>query len=98
LTDAIEVSLDPLALADADAPPIDEWSDEQVLLAVDAIMPAEKDHRLAELLSGQKAGEFTSEEQAELRVLMQSYQQGQLQKARALGEAVRRGLRPAPMP
>ena len=72
-----------------------EWSDEQVLAAADdpGLSPTE-DRRLSELLYRQQTGTLTAEERSELRRLMENYQTQLLRKARALREAVRRGLRP----
>jgi hypothetical protein len=70
-----------------------DWSDEDVLAAADATMPAEQDRRLSELLDRQQAGLLTPPERSELTALMQLYQDRQLRKARGLREAVLRGLR-----
>jgi hypothetical protein len=56
------------------------------------MLPAE-DRRLSELLQRQQAGLLGDGERAELSALMQAYQEGLLRKARALREAVLRGLR-----
>jgi predicted DNA-binding protein len=100
LADAVRASLDPLGLDDveADARPVSEWSDEQVIAAADLQMPDAPDRRLSELLAKQGADTLTPGERAELSGLMQAYQQGLLQKAQALNEAVRRGLRHALTP
>ncbi len=96
LADTIELSLRPLG-ADAE-PPVADWPDEQVLATADADLPPAADRRLSELLDAQQAGRLTTPEQAELAALMQVYQDGLLRKARALREAVRRGLREPPAP
>jgi predicted transcriptional regulator len=96
LADTIELSLRPLG-ANGE-PPVGEWSDEQVLAAADAGLPSAADERLTRLLESQQAGRLTSPEQAELTALMQLYQDGLLRKARAVREAVRRGLREPPGP
>ena len=62
-------------------------------MAADTQMPAAEDRRLSELLDRQQAASLSGEERAELRALMQTYQEGLVRKARALREAVRRGLR-----
>jgi len=56
------------------------------------MLPAE-DRRLSELLDRQQSGVLDDAERAELRSLFASYQTGLLRKARALAEAVHRGLR-----
>ena len=98
LTEAIDVSLDPLSLPAADDRPASEWSDEQVLAAADSAMPKDDDRRLTELLDRQQTGSITSEERSALNELMQAYQSGLLRKAQGVAEAYRRGLRPAPLP
>jgi hypothetical protein len=69
-----------------------------VIAAADLQMPDAPDRRLSELLAKQGADTLTPGERAELSGLMQAYQQGLLQKAQALNEAVRRGLRHALTP
>ncbi|HEY1380293.1 MAG TPA: hypothetical protein VGF55_26055 [Gemmataceae bacterium] len=96
LADTIELSLQPLG-TDPE-PPVADWPDERVLAAADAGLPPAADRRLSDLLDAQQAGRLTSAEQAELAALMQVYQDGLLRKARALREAVRRGLREPPEP
>jgi predicted DNA-binding protein len=98
LTDAIDVSLDPFAVTAADVRPPAEWSDEQVLAAADSAMPPDDDRRLSELLDRQQAQTIMHAERGELLMLMQAYQLGLLRKAQGLAEAVRRRLRPSPMP
>lgn len=72
-----------------------EWSDEQVSAAVnDPGLSPEEDRRLSELLHRQQAGTLTVGEHSELTALMETYQTQLLRKARALRQAVRRGLRP----
>jgi hypothetical protein len=56
-------------------------------------MPAEPSQRMSDLLDGQREGTLDRLERAELAMLMQFYQTGQLLKAGALVEAVRRQLR-----
>jgi hypothetical protein len=56
-------------------------------------MASQQSQRLSELLDRQQAGKLTLDEQPELWVLMRVYERGQLHKAEALAEAVRRGLR-----
>ncbi len=93
LAETIELSLRPLGVPPNGHGPVETWSDEEVLVAADAGMPPKEDHRLSDLLYCQQAGTLTDAERAELTALMQVYQEGLLRKARALREAVRRGLR-----
>jgi hypothetical protein len=96
LADTIDVALRPLG-ANGE-PPVAEWSDEQVLAAVDAGLPPAADARLSALLDAQQADRLTTPERSELAALMQLYQDGLLRKARAVREAVGRGLREPPEP
>jgi hypothetical protein len=98
LTEAIEASLDPIVLPRADVRAPAEWSDAQALAAADSMMPPDQDRRLTELLDRQQAQSLTQEQRTELSALMQVYQAGLLHKAQGIAEAVRRGLRPAPLP
>lgn len=93
LAETIELSLQPLGASTGTEKPITAWSDEEVLAGADMVMAATEDQRLSELLLRQQAGLLTPGEQSELTALMQIYQEGLLRKARALREAVRRGLR-----
>jgi len=90
LTDVLSTALD--AWDTPEAPP-ETWSDEQVLGLCGAQMSARQSERLSELLDLQQAGRLTSDEKPELWALMRVYELGQLRKAEALAEAVRRGLR-----
>ena len=72
---------------------IGDWSDDDVLAAADVGLPVAEDRRLSELLDRQQAGLLADSERAELKALMEMYQEGLLRKAQALREAVRRGLR-----
>jgi hypothetical protein len=72
--------------------PLIAWTDKAVLAAANAALPDDKDRRLSELLECQQARNLTGTEQSELMTLMQLYQDGLLRKARALCEAVQRGL------
>ncbi|MDZ7616615.1 MAG: hypothetical protein U1E05_06390 [Patescibacteria group bacterium] len=89
LTETIELSLAPMGHA---PPPMTEWSDKDVLSATEMRLPSEDDDRLTELLDGQREGNLSESEAAELRRLMLLYQEGLLRKAMALREAVRRHL------
>ncbi len=93
LAETIAVSL-PVLRPQPDAPaPAGALSDAEVLALTDLQLPAAQDQRLSALLDRQQAGTLTEPERAELAALFQRYQEGLLQKAQALAEAVRRGLR-----
>ena len=97
LAETIELSLNPLGACAAERP-VENWADQDLLAAVDAQLSPADDQRLSELLDRQQAGALAAAEQAELRALMQAYQDGLLRKAQTLREAVRRGLRERPAP
>lgn len=69
-----------------------DLSDQQVLEAVNSQMPPDQDERLSELLYLQQARLLNPAERGELAELMRCYGTGLLRKARALREAVERGL------
>jgi hypothetical protein len=98
LAEAIKLSLPPLKTPWDNEPPLSQWSDSEVLAAADSMMAPEDDKRLSELLERQQDATLTMPEKAELAALMHLCQAGQLRKARALAEAVRRGLREPPQP
>lgn len=79
------------------SPAMNDWSNEQVATAADLKLPVKDSERISELLWSQQAGKITADEQAELQNLMTCYQALQLYQARALGEAIRRGLRTPPV-
>ncbi len=93
LADTIELSLPPFSFQSGPVRPIAELSDEEVLALTELQMEPDQDRRLSTLLDKQQAGVLTEAERAELLALMQVYQEGLLQKAQALREAVQRGLR-----
>ncbi len=97
LAETIELSLNPLGVCTAERP-VENWPDQDLLVAVDAQLPPADNQRLSELLDRQQDGALAATEQAELRALMQAYQDGLLRKAQTLREAVRRGLRERPAP
>jgi predicted transcriptional regulator len=93
LTEALELSFNPMATRAVREELMGNWSDAQVLAAADAHLSESDDARLGELLDRQQAGLLSPEERSETTRLMERYQDGLLDKARALREAVRRGLR-----
>jgi hypothetical protein len=99
LAETIELSLRPLGTSSLPEESMSEWSDESVLTAADdrGLSTAE-DQRLSELLNRQQAGVLTAAERPELTTLLDVYQTQLLRKARALREAVCRGLRPPLQP
>ncbi len=94
LAETIDLSLRPLGPEDTMGQPVTDLSDADLLVAADAQMDATADRRFSELLDQQQAGQLTDGDRASLLALMQIYQDGLLRKAKALNEAVHRGLRP----
>ena len=74
-------------------PAVTELSDRELLTLTELTLEPQTDIRLSELLERQQEGLITLPEQSELLGLMQSYQEGWLQKTQAIVEAVKRGLR-----
>lgn len=74
--------------------PAGVMADEEVLRVCDSRMDAAQSSRFGLLLDKQQSGSLAPEERPELWTLTRIYQLGQLRKAEALAEAVRRGLRP----
>ena len=95
LMETIEASLLPLGQAPK---PVIEWTNGEVLSAVDSRLSSDDDQRLGKLLVRQREGCLSEPEAAELHRLMLVYQEGLLRKAMGLREAVRRGLREPPEP
>jgi transposase-like protein len=79
------------------SPSMNEWTDDQVSAAAALKLPLHDSERISELLDKQQACEISPTESDELRNLLACYQALQLYQARALGEAIRRGLRSAPV-
>ena len=90
LTDVLSSALDAW---DVKEDAIEHWSDQRVLSQCDAQMSPRQSERLSELLDHQQSDQLTVDEKPELWALMRVYEAGQLRKAEALAEAVRRGLR-----
>ena len=69
-------------------------TDQELLQVSDSQMDPAQSSRFGLLLDKQQAGTLAPEERPELWTLTRIYQLGQLRKAEALAEAVKRGLRP----
>lgn len=74
--------------------PIEQLSDEQVLALRDLQLTADQQSELSALLQQQSENELGVADRERLDVLMDLYQRGSVQKARALAIAVDRGLQP----
>ncbi len=97
----IETVLDafPPPPLEMDVRPIANMSNAEVLVTADSMMDEALNDRRSALVQKQKAliG-LTEAEEAELEMLWNVYNVGQLRKAQAIVEAVKRGLRTAPKP
>lgn len=93
LADTLDLSLPSLSSPAQIIAPASMLSDQDVLKLADMQLTVSQDQRLSELLERQQAELLTDAARAELSGLMQVYQTKLLQKAQALHEAVRRGLR-----
>ena len=75
-------------------PAVESLPDDSLLALCDATLSAVDQDTLTALLTGHREGSLSGEEAARLDELMARYRQGLVLKARALKEAVARGLRP----
>jgi hypothetical protein len=74
-------------------PPLEALPDVEVLALCDATLDAVPQEELSSLLAGMREGQLSDSEQARLEELMAVYRRGLVLKAKALKEAVDRGLR-----
>jgi hypothetical protein len=93
LADTLELMWATIGSVPEHAVPVSSLSDKDVLALADAKMDPAQNTRLEELQANGKEHGLTDTEQAELLVLLQMYQVGQLRKSEGLAEAVRPGLR-----
>jgi hypothetical protein len=75
-------------------PAVEALPDDALLPLCDATLGAADQGALSALLAGLREGSLSGEETARLDELMAAYRLGLVLKARALKEAVARGLRP----
>ncbi len=76
-----------------DIRPVKTLPDEDVVALIEGMMDEMQSARMSALQYKQQAGTINKAERAELKMLMDSYEAGQLRKTQALVEAVSRGLR-----
>ena len=98
LRDMVTLAMPDMAFDREPTIPARALENAEVLALADLQLAPEQDHRMSALLHRQQAALLDEAERRELATLMQAYQEGMLVKARALEEAVRRGLRPPPAP
>jgi hypothetical protein len=72
--------------------PVEQMSDEEVLRAATAVWSSAHQGELSNLLADQRENRLTTEGRSHLAELMGEYRRGMLTKAKAMNEAVRRGL------
>jgi hypothetical protein len=92
LAEKIDDLLPPLP-SELDSRSIESLPDTDVLLIADSMMDAVQSARMSALLQKQQAEPMTESELAELSMLMDIYEAGQLRKSKAWVEATKRGLR-----
>lgn len=78
----------------AEEPAVESLPDDSLLALCDATLSEVDQDALSVLLTGYREGSLSREETARLDELMAVYRQGLVLKARAIQEAVIRGLRP----
>jgi predicted transcriptional regulator len=88
-----EVVLDSLRRA-VEEPDVEMLPDDALLSLCDMTMSPADQATLSDLLAGHREGTLADRERVRLDELMEVYRRGLLLKARALREAVARGLRP----
>jgi hypothetical protein len=88
-----DVLIDSVARAVADRA-VESLPDEQVVSLCDATIPVSDQDELSRLLAAQQEGALAPADRARLEALMAAYRRGLVLKARALSEAVARGLMP----
>lgn len=84
-------SLPPLT-SEIGTSPVSELDDAALLELANSKMDADHNARMSELLYRQQARTISDEEEAELQMLMELFEAGQLRKTQAAVEAVVRGL------
>jgi hypothetical protein len=92
LADALALFLPSFNPLSTSSKPVTDLTDEDIVALIELQMPPEQDEALSAFLHSQQAGELSDTERTELGALLQLYQEGLLRKAKALREAVRRGL------
>ncbi|MGH9801625.1 MAG: hypothetical protein ACRD82_14775 [Blastocatellia bacterium] len=73
-------------------PPVESLSDQQVIALAKLKFTDEEQQLFNDLLYENREGLLTAEKREELDRMMKVYERGQLRKAQALEEAVKRGL------
>lgn len=88
-----EVLVDWLQRADPEIP-VESLPDDQVLALCNGQLPPDQQEELSELLDLNREGALEGENSRRFEHLMHAYRQGLVRKARAVKEAVTRGLKP----
>jgi hypothetical protein len=92
IANQLNISLPPLG-SEMDHQPVETLSDAEILALSESMMDENLNSRMSMLLQKQQASEINDAEQAELKMLMEVFEVGQLRKAQALVESIKRGLR-----
>lgn len=91
INESLGMALPPLA-SELQDDPIETLSDEQILSLAESMMSELNSVRMSYLATKQKNVTLNESELAELQMLIELYDVGQLRKAHALAEAVKRGI------
>jgi hypothetical protein len=75
--------------------PVEAMTDPQVLALCDSQLDPSQQEELSESLAKLREGTLDPQQRMRLNELMATYRQGLVLKARAVNEAVKRGLRPS---
>ena len=91
LSSTLETALRPLNLAPEEQL-LQKMSDSEVLFLAKGSMPTHQSVQMRELLELQQETRLSVQQEAELAGFLKLYSAGTFRKARAIGEAIRRGL------
>jgi hypothetical protein len=90
----LEGLLPPLP-SELDSRPVESLNNQELLEVADSMMDESLNSRMDDLIQKQKHGNtLNSAEEAQFKMLWDIYEIGQLRKAQAMVETVKRGLRP----
>jgi hypothetical protein len=92
IAERLDQLLPPLR-SEMDTRPIESLTDEEVIAVAKSMMDETLSNRMSILLQKNQEDNLAEAERAELKMLFDIYEAGQLRKAQAAVEAVNRGLR-----
>jgi hypothetical protein len=92
IAERLDLLLPPLS-SEMDTRPVETLTDEEVISIAEGMMEESLSGRMSALAQKQQEANLSEAERAELKMLLDIYEAGQLRKAEAIVEAVKRGLR-----